>query len=119
MPVGCLLLFLSILFIVLGMLGKISPDPFKNMKQYYVFMSVFLIVGIDTLIRSQGVDCQIELYKSNLQKLSDKITRTSNDCKMIGYDDLEKCPLMWDLNKNKEIYTNKLTKLLKKKYETN
>ena len=117
MTVGMALLVGSILFISLGLFGKISPEPFSNMKQYYAFMSIFLIAGMFALINAQGVDCQIERYKTNLEKLGDKMMRSSIDCKMIGMDDLEKCPLMWEHYKKKEFYTKEIVRLTKLKME--
>ncbi len=109
--VGILMLLGSILFISLGLFDKISTEPFNNKKQYYAFFSIFLIAGLFAIIRSQGIDCQIERYQTNLAHLSSKITRSSFDCKMIGYDDLDRCPLMWEHNKNKEFYTNEIIRL--------
>lgn len=119
MTVGVLLLIIGILFITLGVFGKISPEPFKNMKEYHAFMAIFLIVGMFALIHAQGVDCQIERYKTNLEHLSSKMIRSTLDCRMIGMDDLEKCPLMWEHYKNKEFYTNEIIRLTKLKNERN
>lgn len=116
MTVGILLLIFSILFIILGMFGVITPEPFKTMKQHYAFMSIFLIVGIYALFNAQSVDCQIERYKSNLEKISFDIAKASIDCKIIGYDDIDKCPLMWEHNKKKNSYKEELSRLLKEKY---
>ena len=115
--VGILMLLGGILFIALGLFGKISTEPFNSKKQYYAFFSIFLIAGLFAIIRSQGVDCQIERYQTNLAHLSSKMMRSSFDCKMIGYDDLERCPLMWEHNKNKEFYTNEIVRLMKLKLE--
>ena len=115
--VGILMLFGGILFITLGLFDKISPEPFNSKKQYYAFFSIFLIAGLFAVIRSQGVDCQIERYQTNLEHLSSKMMRSSLDCKMIGYDDLDKSPLMWEHNKNKEFYTNEIVRLTKLKIE--
>lgn len=117
MTVGIALLIGSILFISLGLFGKISPDPFSNMKQFYAFMTIFLIAGMTALINAQGVDCQIERYKTNLEHLSNKMMRSSIDCKMIGMDDLEKCPLMWEHYKKKDFYTKEIIRLTKLKME--
>lgn len=116
MTVGIALLIVSILFIALGLFGKITPEPFSNMKQYYAFMSIFLIAGMVALINAQGVDCQIERYKSNLEKMSFDIAKASIDCKIIGYDVIDKCPLMWEHNKKKNSYKEELSRLLKEKY---
>lgn len=117
MTVGIALLVGSILFISLGLFGKISPDPFSNMKQFYAFMTIFLISGMTALINAQGVDCQIERYKTNLEHLSNKMMRSTLDCKMIGMDDLEKCPLMWEHYKKKDFYTKEIIRLTKLKME--
>lgn len=116
MTLGILLLIFSILFITLGRFGKISPEPFKNIKQFYAFHTIFFIAGIYALINAQGVDCQIERYKSNLEKMSFDIAKASIDCKIIGYDDIDKCPLMWEHNKKKNSYKEELSRLLKEKY---
>ena len=116
MTLGILLLIFSILFITLGRFGKISPEPFKNIKHFYVFHTIFFIAGIYALINAQGVDCQIERYKSNLEKMSFDIAKASIDCKIIGYDDIDKCPLMWEHNKKKNSYKEELSRLLKEKY---
>lgn len=110
--VGIIMLLGAILFITLGLFGKISTEPFNSKKQYYAFFSIFLIAGLFAIIRSQSVDCQIERYQTNLEKLSHKMMRSSIDCKMIGYDDLDRCPLMWEHNKNKEFYTNEIVRLM-------
>ena len=117
MTVGIALLIGSVLFISLGLFGKISPDPFSNMKQYYAFMTIFLIAGMTALINAQGVDCQIERYKTNLEHLSNKMMRSTIDCKMIGMEDLEKCPLMWEHYKKKDFYTKEIIRLTKLKME--
>ena len=117
MTVGIALLIGSVLFISLGLFGKISPDPFSNMKQFYAFMTIFLIAGMTALINAQGVDCQIERYKTNLEHLSNKMMRSTLDCKMIGMDDLEKCPLMWEHYKKKDFYTKEIIRLTKVKME--
>ena len=117
MTVGIAFLVGSILFISLGLFGKISPDPFSNMKQYYAFMTIFLIAGMTAVIRAQGVDCQIERYKTKLEHLSSKMMHSTIDCKMIGMDDLEKCPLMWEHYKKKDFYTNEIIRLTKLKIE--
>ena len=117
MTVGIALLIGSVLFISLGLFGKISPDPFSNMKQFYAFMTIFLIAGMTALINAQGVDCQIERYKTNLEHLSNKMMRSTIDCKMIGMEDLEKCPLMWEHYKKKDFYTKEIIRLTKLKME--
>ena len=117
MTVGIALLIGSVLFISLGLFGKISPDPFSNMKQYYAFMTIFLIAGMTALINAQGVDCQIERYKTSLEHLSNKMMRSTLDCKMIGMDDLEKCPIMWEHYKKKDFYTKEIIRLTKLKME--
>ena len=117
MTVGIALLIGSVLFISLGLFGKISPDPFSNMKQYYAFMTIFLIAGMTALINAQGVDCQIERYKTNLEHLSNKMMRSTIDCKMIGMEDLEKCPIMWEHYKKKDFYTKEIIRLTKLKME--
>lgn len=119
MTFGILMLLGGILFISLGMFGKISTEPFNNKKQYYAFFSIFLISGLFAIIRSQCVDCQIERYQTNLEHLSSKMMRSSLDCKMIGVEDLEKCPLMWEHYKNKEFYTKEIIRLTKLKNERN
>ena len=117
--VGILMLLMGILFITLGLFGKISTEPFNSKKQYYVFFSIFLIAGLFAIIRAQGADCQIERYQTNLEHLSSKMMRSSFDCKMIGYDDLEKCPLMWEHYQKKEFYTKEIVRLTKLKNERN
>ena len=117
MTVGIALLIGSVLFISLGLFGKISPDPFSNMKQFYAFMTIFLIAGMTALINAQGVDCQIERYKTNLEHLSNKMMRSTIDCKMIGMEDLEKCPIMWEHYKKKDFYTKEIIRLTKVKME--
>jgi hypothetical protein len=117
--VGILMLLGGILFITLGLFGKISTEPFNSKKQYYAFFSIFLISGLFAIIRSQGVDCQIERYQTNLEHLSSKMMRSSLDCKMIGVEDLEKCPLMWEHYQNKEFYTKEIIRLTKLKNERN
>lgn len=117
MTVGIALLIGSVLFISLGLFGKISPDPFSNMKQFYAFMTIFLIAGMTALINAQGVDCQIERYKTNLEHLSNKMMRSTIDCKMIGMEDLEKCPIMWEHYKKKDFYTKEIIRLTKLKME--
>lgn len=119
MTVGFFMLLGSILFITLGLLNQISTEPFKNKKQFYGFFSIFLIAGMFAIIRAQGVDCQIERYKANLEHLSSKMMRSSIDCKMIGSEDLEKCPLMWEHYKDKEFYTKEIIRLTKLKNERN
>lgn len=119
MTVGFIMLLGSILFITLGLLGQISLEPFNNKKQFYGFFSIFLIAGMFAIIRAQGVDCQIERYKANLEHLSSKMMRSSIDCKMIGSEDLEKCPLMWEHYKDKEFYTKEIIRLTKLKNERN
>lgn len=109
----------SILFITLGMFGKISTEPFNNKKHYYAFMTIFLISGLFAVIRAQCADCQIERYKTNLERLSSKMMRSSLDCKMIGVEDLEKCPLMWEHYQKKEFYTKEIIRLTKLKNERN
>ena len=117
MTVGIALLIGSVLFISLGLFGKISPDPFSNMQQFYAFMTIFLIAGMTALINAQGVDCQIERYKTNLEHLSNKMMRSTIDCKMIGMEDLEKCPIMWEHYKKKDFYTKEIIRLTKLKME--
>lgn len=119
MTVGFIMLLGSILFITLGLFGQISTEPFNSKKQFYGFFSIFLIAGMFAIIRAQGVDCQIERYQTNLEHLSSKMMRSSIDCKMIGSDDLEKCPLMWEHYKNKEFYTKEIIRLTKLKNERN
>lgn len=119
MTVGFIMLLGSILFITLGLFGQISTEPFNSKKQFYGFFSIFLIAGMFAIIRAQGVDCQIERYQTNLERLSSKIMRSSIDCKMIGVDNLEKCPLMWEHYKNKEFYTKEIIRLTKLKNERN
>lgn len=119
MTVGFIMLLGSILFITLGLFGQISTEPFNSKKQFYGFFSIFLIAGMFAIIRAQGVDCQIERYQTNLERLSSKMMRSSIDCKMIGSEDLEKCPLMWEHYKNKEFYTKEIIRLTKLKNERN
>lgn len=108
---GCFL-FLTLFF---GIFLFINKGPFTP-KECKFCCAMCILLSIFTFVQTQQIDCQIERYKSNLEKMSFDIAKASIDCKIIGYDDIEKCPLMWEHIKKKNTYKEELSRLLKEKY---
>lgn len=78
---------------------------------------ICFIAAIFSFAKTQSIDCQIDKYKNELRHLGCSMESAEMDCKMIGME--RNCPMMVELNKKKDLYTNELKTLINKKYETN
>ena len=102
--------------VVFGVIRVFKIQLFSTKESSILFI-ISLIVCVISFAQTQSIDCQIDKYKNELRILGGSMERAEMDCKMIGME--QNCPIIVELNKKKDLYTNELKTLINKKYETN
>lgn len=74
------------------------------------------IMGTLCIINSMTVSNQISFYEKKLMDATTDKIRFTMQCKMAGYEDLNKCPMYYEIVMKENEYKRKLDDLMTKKY---
>lgn len=74
------------------------------------------VMGALCFINANTVNNQLAFYEKRLMDTTDKKIRYSMQCKIAGYEDLDECPMYYEITVKEKEYKHKLSELMKKKY---
>jgi len=112
---GSVFLAIAITFIILMFLRKTHNVPFNKFELKVGIIGGF-VLGAICIMNSLSVGNQISFYEKKLMDASTDKIRFTMQCKMAGYEDLDKCPMYYEIVMKENEYKHKLADLMKKKY---
>ena len=74
------------------------------------------VLGAICIMNSLNVSNQISFYEKKLMDASNDKIRFTMQCKIAGYEDLNKCPMYYEIVMKENEYKRKLDDLMTKKY---
>jgi hypothetical protein len=74
------------------------------------------VLGAICIMNSFSVNNQLAFYQKKLMDASTDKIRFTMQCKMAGYENLDKCPMYYEIVMKENEYKHKLDDLMKKKY---
>ena len=74
------------------------------------------VLGAICIMNSLSVGNQISFYEKKLMDASNDKIRFTLQCKIAGYEDLDRCPMYYEIVMKENEYKRKLDDLMKKKY---
>ena len=112
---GSVFLAIAITSIILMFLRKTHNVPFNKFELKVGIIGGF-VLGAICIMNSLSVGNQISFYEKKLMDASTDKIRFTMQCKMAGYEDLDKCPMYYEIVMKENEYKHKLADLMKKKY---
>lgn len=112
---GSVFLAIAITFIILMFLRKTHNVPFNKFELKVGIIGGF-VLGAICIMNSLSVGNQISFYEKKLMDASTDKIRFTMQCKMAGYEDLDKCPMYYEIVMKENEYKRKLYNLMTKKY---
>lgn len=112
---GSVFIAIGITFIILMFLRKTHEIPF-NKTELQVGIIAGFVLGAISIMNSLSVGNQISFYEKKLMDATTDKVRFTMQCKMAGYEDLNKCPMYYEIVMKVNEYKHKLDDLMKKKY---
>ncbi len=112
---GSASLALGITFIILMCLRKTHNVPFSK-TELQVGIVFGFVLGAICIVNSLSVSNQISFYEKKLMDTTTDKIRYTMQCKMAGYEDLDRCPMYYEIVMKENEYKRKLDDLMTKKY---
>lgn len=114
---GSIFLAIAITAIILLILYKKYSinNPFTVNELKIAIIGGFVMSAL-CFINSMTVNNQLAFYEKRLMDTSDKKIRYTMQCKLAGYEDLDECPMYYEITVKEKEYKHKLAELMKKKY---
>ena len=112
---GSVFIAIGITSIILMFLRKTHDMPFNKTELQIGIIGGF-IMGTLCIINSMTVSNQISFYEKKLMDATTDKIRFTMQCKMAGYEDLNKCPMYYEIVTKENEYKHKLDQLMKKEY---
>lgn len=112
---GSVFLAIAITSIILMFLRKTHEMPFNKFELKVGIIGGF-VLGAICIMNSLNVSNQISFYEKKLMDASNDKIRFSLQCKIAGYEDLNKCPMYYEIVMKENEYKRKLDDLMTKKY---
>lgn len=114
---GSIFLAIAITAIILLILYKAYyvKNPFTVNELKIAIIGGF-ITGVLCMINAHQVDNQLAFYEKQLMNTADKKIRYTMECKIAGYEDLDECPMYYEITVKEKEYKHKLAELMKEKY---
>ena len=75
-----------------------------------------IVLGAICIMNSFSVNNQLAFYQKKLMDASNDKIRFTLQCKIAGYEDLNVCPMYYEITMQEKEYKRKLAELMKKKY---
>lgn len=112
---GSVFLAIAITFIILMFLRKTHNIPFNKTELQVGIVGGF-VLGAICIMNSLSVGNQISFYEKKLMDASNDKIRFTLQCKIAGYENLDKCPMYYEIVMKENEYKRKLDDLMTKKY---
>ena len=114
---GSIFLAIAITAIILMILYKAYyiNNPF-TVNELKIAIICGFGLGILCFINANTVDNQLAFYEKRLMDTTDKKIRSTMECKLAGYEDLDECPMYYEVIVKEKEYKHKLADLMKEKY---
>ena len=112
---GSAFIAIGITFIILMCLRKTHNVPFNKTELQIGIIGGF-VLGAICIMNSLNVSNQISFYEKKLMDASNDKIRFTLQCKIAGYEDLDRCPMYYEIVMKENEYKRKLDDLMKKKY---
>lgn len=74
------------------------------------------VIGAICIMNSFSVNNQLAFYQKKLMDASNDKIRFTLQCKIAGYEDLDRCPMYYEIVMKENEYKRKLDDLMTKKY---
>ena len=74
------------------------------------------VLGAFCIMNSLNVSNQISFYEKKLMDASNDKIRFTLQCKIAGYEDLDRCPMYYEIVMKENEYKRKLDDLMTRKY---
>lgn len=112
---GSVFLAIAITCIILMFLRKTHNVPFNKTELQVGIIGGF-VLGAICIMNSLSVGNQISFYEKKLMDASNDKIRFTLQCKIAGYEDLDRCPMYYEIVMKENEYKRKLDDLMTKKY---
>ena len=114
---GSIFIAIAITAIILLILYKyyFINNPFTVNELKIAIIGGF-VLGVVCIVKSMSVSNQISFYEKKLMDASTDKVRFTMQCKIAGYEDLDKCPMYYEIVLKENEYKHKLDELMTKKY---
>lgn len=112
---GSAFIAIGITSIILMFLRKTHDMPFNKTELQFGIIAGF-VLGTICIVNSLSVSNQISFYEKKLMDATTDKIRFTMQCKMAGYEDLNKCPMYYEIVMKENEYKRKLDDLMTKKY---
>lgn len=112
---GSVFIAIGITSIILMFLRKTHKIPLNKTELKFGIIGG-LVLGAICIMNSLSVGNQISFYEKKLMDASNDKIRFTMQCKIAGYEDLNKCPMYYEIVMKENEYKCKLDDLMTKKY---
>jgi hypothetical protein len=112
---GSAFIAIAITCIILMFLRK-THNVALNKFELQVGIFGGFILGAICIMNSLSVGNQISFYEKKLMDASNDKIRFTLQCKIAGYEDLDRCPMYYEIVMKENEYKRKLDDLMTRKY---
>ena len=114
---GSIFIAIAITAIILMILYKAYyvKNPFTLNELKFAIIGGF-VLGAFCIMNSLNVSNQISFYEKKLMDASNDKIRFTLQCKIAGYEDLDRCPMYYEIVMKENEYKRKLDDLMTRKY---
>ena len=114
---GSIFIAIAITAIILMILYKAYyvKNPFTLNELKFAIIGGFVLAAV-CFMNAMKVDNQLAFYEKRLMDTTNDKIRYSLQCKIAGYEDLDECPMYYEIMVKEKEYKHKLADLMKKKY---
>lgn len=112
---GSAFIAIAITCIILMLLRK-THNVALNKTELQVGIIGGFVIGAICIMNSLSVSNQISFYEKKLMDASNDKIRFTLQCKIAGYEDLNKCPMYYEIVMKENEYKRKLDELMTRKY---
>lgn len=112
---GSAFLAIAITCIILMFLRK-THNVALNKFELKVGIIGGFVLGAICIMNSLSVNNQLSFYQKKLMDASNDKIRFTMQCKIAGYEDLDRCPMYYEIVMKENEYKRKLDDLMTKKY---
>lgn len=112
---GSVFIAIGITCIILMFLRKTHNVSFNKTELQVGIIGGF-VLGAICIMNSLSVNNQLSFYQKKLMDASNDKIRFTLQCKIAGYEDLDRCPMYYEIVMKENEYKRKLGELMTKKY---
>ena len=112
---GSAFIAIAITCIILMFLRK-THNVALNKTELKIGIIGGFVLGAICIMNSLNVSNQISFYEKKLMDASNDKIRFTLQCKIAGYEDLDRCPMYYEIVMKENEYKRKLDDLMTRKY---